>query len=443
MIAGFTEWWDAIIIGGGPAGSTAASMLATGKRRVLLLEAENFPRHHVGESLVQVWSLLRRLDIADVMDATMTHKYGSTRVWGKHLTPRTTYFIQPDVPWTDEYSLQVERGLFDDILLNRAQELGATVCHGHRAMEVIWEGDRAVGVRYRRPDGSLQDSRSRVVIDASGRVCMIARRLKTHHRDPFFPDLSVYAYFRNTRLFPGRDAGNLYLGAAPKGWFWFIPLHTGEVSVGLVCDTTSRAELRAKGLRQFLLDAISESPSVRDMVARGEISRGPMATASYGYCSTRSAGPGWFLAGDAGNFVDPMWAMGVNYALMEGARSAALTMQVLTGQMTEEAAIEDYNAMVSLRHNTTTRMIKLVYASNRLYADQPFWRARHALLGEAFPLTDDDLLLIGGDLMFHYFRQAFAGMGLDEDRLRRLDDAHEQAKTERALGLRNRFVMVA
>src|SRR5262245_21501474 len=228
------EAWDVVVIGGGPAGAATAIRAQAAGYHALVLEAARFPRHHVGESLVSLWPVFQTLGVADEMDATFQHKRGSCRVWGRDGT----------VTWTEfksqigvrNYSLQVERSLFDSILLRRAAERGATVREGHRVDEVLWDGERAVGVHYRTPEGDAREARSPFVVDASGRASLIARRLELRTVDPFYPDLAVYGYVRGARRFEGELAGNLFIEAVPWGWFWFIPLHTGEVSVGLVCD---------------------------------------------------------------------------------------------------------------------------------------------------------------------------------------------------------------
>ncbi len=160
--------WDVIIVGGGPAGAATAIVARTHGARALVLEAATFPRHHVGESLVNLWHTFALLGVAEEMDATFQHKRGSTRIWGRDLAPHSTDFgyLRSARP----YSLQVERALFDLILLRRAEALGAIVRQGYRVNDILWEGDRAAGVRYRGPDGRTHEARAMLVVDASGRT---------------------------------------------------------------------------------------------------------------------------------------------------------------------------------------------------------------------------------------------------------------------------------
>ena len=414
------ESWDVIAIGGGPAGAATAISAQERGCRVLLLEAESFPRHHVGESLVSLWPVFETLGVADEMDATFQHKRGSCRIWGR----------DPSIKWTDfdsrigsrNYSLQVERSLFDSILLRRAAAVGASVREGRRVSEVLWDGDRAVGVRYRTRDGDIAETHSRFVVDCSGRSSVIARQLKLHSIDPFYPDLSVYGYFEHARRFDGAYGGNLFIEAVPWGWFWFIPLHTGQASVGLVCDRSSRILLQERGLAQFFWDAIASSTRICRLLAPATLVWGPTATASYGYSSARYAGHGWLTAGDAGAFVDPMWATGVANALVDGTLAGAVIEAVLSGRVREEDALSFYGRELTGRAERILTLVKFVYRCNRLHAEQPFWARRHrALEGEQLRVGQI-MRRFSRDPSVQYFRNAFAGMGVDSDTLAPLDE---------------------
>ena len=412
--------WDAVVVGGGPAGSAAAIALQGFGYHALVLEAERFPRQHVGESLVSLWPVFEHIGVAPAMDATFQHKRGSCRVWGRGSELQWTEF--DSLAGGRNYSLQVERAAFDLLLLRRAMEVGADIREGHRVVSVIWEGDRAVGIRYRAPDGTLDEARAQWIVDASGRNGLLAKERGLRAVDPFYPDLSVYTYVDGARRFDGELEGNLLIEAVPSGWFWFIPLHTGEVSVGLVCDGTSRARVRARGVHDFFDEALASSRVVGPMAAAGRISQKVRATASYGYSSRCYAGPGWLLAGDAASFVDPMWATGVANALIDGLLAAAVVEAVGSGRVTEGAAVAHHNLQLTRRTEQTLALVRFVYWSNHLHADEPFWRARRQPAAEHSLPPARLLHRLSADPSVRYFRDVFCGMGHDTEALAPLNE---------------------
>jgi flavin-dependent dehydrogenase len=321
-----------------------------------------------------------------------------------------------------KYSLQVERSLFDQILLRRAEQAGATVRQGHRVSTVLWDGDRAVGVVYEDPDGRRHDVRAPWVIDASGRHGLIARDLGLREIDPFYPDLSVYGYFKNAGRFPGNRNGDLLIEAVPYGWFWYIPLHTGEISVGVVSDKTSRPRLQEVGAAQFFREAVEQAPNVQAFLADSELSGPLRVTATSGYRSERYAGPGWLLAGDAGSFTDPMWSTGVAHALQNGIFSGAMIEASQSGRAREDLIISEYNKVLHLYVNHLHRVIKYVYGCNYLYTDQPFWQKRGAATEER-DVQIELLRRLSREPAALYFRRVLAGFRVEEDLLTSMDEA--------------------
>lgn len=410
---------DLLVVGGGPAGASAAIRAREAGLRVLVLEAARFPRHHVGESLVMLWPVLERLGVADEMDATFLHKSGSCRVWGRQAELRWTRFEAS--AGARGYSLQVERSRFDEILLRRAAAVGAEVREQCRVEGILWQGERAVGVRYRDARGVRREARAGWLVDASGRCGLVARELRLRRVDTFYPDLSLYGYFRDARRFPGHREGSLLIEAVPQGWLWFIPLHTGETSVGLVCDRSGRGELREAGPSRHLAGAIGGSQVVRAMLETATLSRGAFATASYGYDSARYAGPGWLLAGDAGSFVDPMWATGVANALTDGTLAAAVVEAVLTRRVDEAEALAYHDRELGTRARFVLPLVRFVYRVNRVHARHPFWRARAGGAGRLRPAPARMMRQLAKDVSRRYFRDAFRGMGVDDRILAPLD----------------------
>ena len=383
-----------------------------------VLEAARFPRHHVGESLVRLWTVFDTLGVLEQMEDTFQHKYGSGRVWGESPEPRWTSFDQHD---PRPYSLQVRRSQFDAILASRASAVGADVRFGWRAVEPIRDGDRITGVRARDENGTVHHLRARFVIDASGRNGFLSKHLKLRVPDPFYPDLSVYSYVTGAGRFPGRHAGNLFIEAVRAGWLWFIPLREGDVSVGLVCDKDSRAELRKAGPDGFLDSAVRSSTEIARLLAPATVVRQAVPVASGGYSSASYGGPGWLLAGDAGQFVDPMWATGVANSMRDGIRAAAAVHGVFIGTVTEDEAAAFHNSHSTLQAATLHETVRYVYGLQQLHSDAPFWRARHSQLDGAETFRRRGLGWLARDPNVTYFRNAFASMGVKASAVAELD----------------------
>lgn len=228
---------DVIVIGGGPAGSAAATMLARKGWQVTVLERERFPRDHVGESLLPASiPVLEELGaLPAVESAGFLPKYGATMVWGSGDKPWSWYFKETSQRYPHSY--QVWRPQFDKILLDNAQAQGVTVLEGHQVTEVIFDGGEAVGVTFTNSDGIAGDAQCRFVVDASGQSTLLARHLEWTHWDPFFQNLAVYAYFTGAQPLPEPDQNNIFIESYRHGWLWSIPLHTGRTSVGAVVDS--------------------------------------------------------------------------------------------------------------------------------------------------------------------------------------------------------------
>jgi halogenation protein CepH len=411
--------WDLIVIGAGPAGAAAAITARQRGLSTLVLEADRFPRHHIGESLVRLWTVFDALGVLDRMEQTFQHKYGSGRVWGESAVPKWTYFDEHD---RRPYSLQVRRSEFDAILADKAVADGADLRFGWRAVEPLDDGPRIIGVRARDEDGGVHDLYARFVIDASGRAGFLAKRMKLRLADLFYPDLSVFAYVVNAHRFPGSQAGSLFIEAVPWGWFWFIPLRDGEVSVGLVCDRDSRSELKRAGPAQYLQAAVRSSTVISDLLRDASITRPATATASGGYSSHAYGGLGWLLAGDSGSFIDPMWATGVASSLRDGIRAASAVHGVIGGTVDEAEAVGFHNRHSVEQADVLHETVRYVYGVNLLHRESAFWQRRHRQLS-AGPerLQERGLGWLAKDPAVRYFRSAFMGMGIRAPAVAELD----------------------
>lgn len=398
---------DVIVVGGGPGGTTTATMLARKGWRVLLLEREHFPRDHVGESLLPASiPVLDELGaLPAIQEAGFLPKWGATMVWGREREPWSWYFKETNTG--NPHSYQVWRPRFDQLLLENSRVNGVDAREGHRVLEVLFEDDRAVGVRYAydRPGGDSESgdrtgegvARARFIVDATGQVGLLGRRLQLRQWDPFFQNLAVYAYFAGSQRLPGPAETNIFIEAYQHGWLWNIPLHTGWASVGAVVDSpTGQEGISSRGAEGFLMDQIAQAPHTAWMLKDAKLVSGPSIVRDWSYVSERVVGDGYILVGDAACFVDPLFSSGVHLALMSGVLAAAYVTTALKDPGMKEAAGQVYKELYYKEYNHFREMAKLFYSSNRT-VDSYFWEARR-LLGNEESLSPR-----------HAFIQAVAG----------------------------------
>ena len=370
------EQFDAIIVGGGPAGSTTAGLLAKRGARVLVLERERFPREHVGESLLPAsLPILEELGVRDaVEDAGFLKKYGATMVWGSSPEPWSWYFQETNRSYPHAY--QVVRAQFDEILLRHAAGLGADVREEHRVTEVIRDGERITGVRFEDASGGRAEASARVVVDASGQQALVATALGQRRWDEFFRNLAVYGYFRDAERLPSPDENNILVEAHPDGWCWTIPLHDGRASVGVVVDAErARERIESGDLGAFLDEHIAAAPRTAALVANAKLEGMPRAIRDWSYVADSLIGDGYVLAGDAACFIDPLFSSGVHLAMNAGVLASAYVSTLLAD---EELAVEArpvYERLYLQQYDHFRELAKLFYSSNRT-ADSYFWEAR-------------------------------------------------------------------
>ena len=314
---------DVLVIGGGPAGSTVAALLAQKGRNVVLLDKDRHPRFHIGESLLPAnLPLFERLGVADEMRAIGIKKRAAEFMspWHEH----KQQFLFADA-WdkTMPHAYQVRRSEFDQVLLRRATQLGAHVREGCKVTAVDLEAtpERA-RAQARCDDGRTLAYAPRFVVDASGRDTFLASRFQIKHKNPQHNSLAVYGHFENVRRNEGEDEGNIIIFWFEHGWFWFIPLQDGVTSIGMVTWPYFMKTRGERSLQQFLLDGIGQCPPLLERMAGARLTDVIEATGNYSYSCERNHGRNYVLLGDAYAFIDPVFSSGVMMA-MQGSFDAA------------------------------------------------------------------------------------------------------------------------
>jgi len=315
---------DVVVIGGGPAGSTTSTLIAQRGHRVQLFERERFPRFHIGESLIpETYWVLRRLNMLPKMQKSHFVKKYSVQFVNANGKLSAPFYFWDNKPHECSQTWQVARSEFDQMMLNNAREHGVDVHEGVRVLDVLFEGDRAVGVTIKAEDGSFSDVRAKVIVDASGQNGLLQNRFRLRVWDPVLNKGAIWTYWEGAYRDTGRDEGaTLVLQTANKnGWFWYIPLHNEIVSVGVVAPFDYLFKGRTN-YAQTYDEEVERCQVVKERVSIGKRVTGYFATKDYSYRAKQVAGNGWVLVGDAFGFLDPLYSSGVLLALRSGEMAA-------------------------------------------------------------------------------------------------------------------------
>ncbi|MDE0767690.1 MAG: NAD(P)/FAD-dependent oxidoreductase [Opitutaceae bacterium] len=315
--------YDAIIIGGGPAGSTAGALLAEKGRKVLILEKEKFPRYHVGESLMPFcYFTFERLGLVDALNErayTKKHSVQFVTRDGKMSAP--FYFFQHlDHPAATTW--QVNRAEFDELMLDNARAKGAEVREETQVVDFIYEGERVVGVTAKTKGGQAYELRASVTVDASGRDALFQSKRRWRKRDPILNKIAIWTLFKGAKRDPGLDEGATTVAYLDdRGWFWNIPMKDDIVSSGIVAERDYLYKDTRDPAAIFKRE-IENNVWIKDHLSCGEQFGEYWVTGEYSYRSEHCAADGIVLIGDAFAFLDPVFSSGVFLALKSGEMAA-------------------------------------------------------------------------------------------------------------------------
>src|SRR6185503_2426309 len=360
--------YDVIVIGGGPAGSTVATLVADAGHKVLVIERTKFPRFHIGESLMPetYWTFERLGMLPKLHESEFVKKYSVQFVTASGRESQPFYFDARD-PRPCSQTWQVLRSRFDEMLLDNSGEHGATVWQEANVNEVLLEPSatddlpKATGVIVtRKGESSPRRINAKVVVDATGTSAMLSKQLGIRKGDPNLRKAALFAHYKGCARDPGKNGGaTLVLSTKQNdGWFWYIPLPDDVTSVGVVGDLdrlSNTLSTPEKTLEEEIANCAGLEPRMKEAKRVGEVH----VISDYSYRSTRCAGDGWVLVGDAFGFLDPMYSSGVFLALKSGEMAADVINEALKTGGTDAVNLSKWGETLSDGMQTIR---KLVYA---------------------------------------------------------------------------------
>jgi len=315
------EHYDVIVVGGGPAGASTATMVAQAGHSVLLLERDTFPRFRIGESLMPAtyWTL-ERLGVLDQMKCSHFPKKQSVQFFSPGGRGSVPFYFSETEAGPSAQTWQVDRAEFDQMLLDNARAHDVEVHEDTRVTEILLDGDKATGVEAQFSDGSMRRLGARVVVDATGQSAMLAQRLDLREGDPNLRNCSLYTRYRGAVRGEGRDEGATLIlyTEQPRTWFWFIPLPDDVVSVGVVGPVERMIQSRVGSPQTIFEEEAATCPALLERIDGAEQLHEIRAVKDFSYGCRRMAGAGWVLVGDANGFLDPIYSSGVFLALKGG-----------------------------------------------------------------------------------------------------------------------------
>ena len=337
---------DIIVIGGGPSGSTVATILAQKGYSIELFEREHFPRFHIGESMIpNTYFALERTGLLNKMKGSHFIKKHSVQFINQKGRLSEPFYFEDNKPHESSQTWQVRRSEFDKLSLDHARDNGVKVSEGARVIEVLFEGTRAVGIRVKPEDGPEREVRAKVVIDASGQSALIIDRFGLREWDPQLKKAALWTYWKGARRDTGRDEGATLViqTEGKKGWFWYIPLHDDVISVGVVADANYLLKDRDnKDPEAIYFEEVAKAPGLQPLIANATRSDIFRIQKEYTYRAKKVAGDGWCLVGDAFGFLDPLYSSGLLLAMTSASMAADAIDEAIVKGDTSEAQLRSW-----------------------------------------------------------------------------------------------------
>ena len=329
---------EVLVMGGGPAGSTAATFLTRLGHKVILLEKAHHPRFHIGESLLPMnLPIFERLGVMDKVKAMGVFKPGAD-FEADNERGYNTFAFKRALGKSPPHAYQVWRQDFDQMLFENARAAGADTRQGHEVVAVEQVDSRRSNVEVRTDDGQSYRIAAQYVVDATGRDAFLSSKKRLRRKNAEHQSAAIFGHFRGAEYRPGEDAGNISIYRFDHGWIWMIPLPNGVMSIGAVCRPVYLKQRKGKPA-EFLLETLKTNEGVRQRIERAMLIGDEVrVTGNYSYDSTQMGGTGWVTVGDAFAFLDPVFSSGV-YLAMSGAEQTAAFVDAALRDPAREASL--------------------------------------------------------------------------------------------------------
>jgi flavin-dependent dehydrogenase len=385
-----TEQCDVLVIGGGPAGSTAAALLARRGHKVIALEKAHHPRFHIGESLLPMnLPLFERLGVLDKVRELGVFKPGAD-FEADNERGYNTYAFSRAIGDSPPHAYQVWRQDFDKMLYEHARSCGADAREGHEVVMVDQKGPRESRVSVHTDEGRDYVIAARYVVDATGRDAFLSAKKRLRRKNDVHQSAAIFGHFRGAERRPAQDAGNISIYSFDHGWMWMIPLPDGVMSVGAVCRPDYLKQRKGR-TAEFLLDTVKRSPGMWRRLENAElIGEEVRVTGNYSYDSTQMGGAGWVLIGDAFAFLDPVFSSGV-YLAMSGAEQAVDVVDSALREPAREAGL--LRRLEKRQRAGMARFSFFIYRFNGPVMQQMFRQPRNT-----WQLEQGVISMLAGDL---------------------------------------------
>lgn len=321
-VSGIDLQYDCLVMGGGPAGSTLATLVARAGFKTLLVEREKLPRPSVGESLMpETYWVFKRLGVLDKLKASSYPKKVGVQFVNSTGKESAPFFFSSHDPRECSQTWHVDRGNFDKMLWDNAADAGAACHDSTRVLDVLLEEvspekERATGARLQMPDGSTQEVSAKVVVDATGRQAVLGSKLGVRRADPKLRKVAIWGHFRGgQRDEQGGGVKTVIMQTREnRSWFWYIPQADDLVSVGVVGNSDYLLKGRGRPEEVFQ-EELQKCERLGQWLADAKPSDDLRVDKEFSYSTDRAAGDGWVLVGDAWGFIDPVYSSGVYFAL--------------------------------------------------------------------------------------------------------------------------------